>query len=159
MENIQNFLTAAATYGVQSSELFNTVDLWEGKALQQVVITVMSLARIHGGTPNIKRRNSNARVSSYYGSPNDVIIETPPAISPFRPDTKSGNASASSTIQGRKGLPISRKATLSERATSGSSLPGSFERVAGRPASMSSTNTKDGGDESKVVANYVSIGL
>ncbi|KAI1319133.1 hypothetical protein EDD11_004776 [Mortierella claussenii] len=49
MENISNFLTAARQLGVQSSDLFQTVDLYEGKDMTQVVSTILTLERVVGG--------------------------------------------------------------------------------------------------------------
>ena len=49
MENISNFLVAARTLGVPDHDLFRTVDLYEGKNLNQVAITVLTLARILTG--------------------------------------------------------------------------------------------------------------
>ncbi|KAF9941035.1 hypothetical protein BGZ67_006091 [Mortierella alpina] len=49
MENISNFLNAAKQLGVQSSDLFQTVDLYEGKDMTQVVSTILTLERVLGG--------------------------------------------------------------------------------------------------------------
>ncbi|KAF9924187.1 hypothetical protein FBU30_005805 [Linnemannia zychae] len=48
MENISNFLNAAKQLGVQSSDLFQTVDLYEGKDMNQVVSTILTLERVVG---------------------------------------------------------------------------------------------------------------
>lgn len=61
MENISNFLQASQKLGIPSSDLFQTVDLFEGKDMNQVMICVLSLARVVNGKPftaNFKRRNS-----------------------------------------------------------------------------------------------------
>ncbi|KAG0346710.1 hypothetical protein BG005_000577, partial [Podila minutissima] len=50
MENIGNFLIAAKQLGVQSSDLFQTVDLYEGKDMTQVVSTILTLERVVAGT-------------------------------------------------------------------------------------------------------------
>ena len=45
MESINMFLEAATQYGVPTTELFQTVDLYEKQNLNQVVICLQSLAR------------------------------------------------------------------------------------------------------------------
>lgn len=45
MENINNFLTAAQAYGVPVSDLFQTVDLYEDKNMNQVIIGIHALSR------------------------------------------------------------------------------------------------------------------
>ncbi|GJJ74585.1 transgelin [Entomortierella parvispora] len=49
MENILNFVEAARQLGVQSSDLFQTVDLFEGKDMNQVVSTILTLERVTAG--------------------------------------------------------------------------------------------------------------
>ncbi|KAL6463211.1 hypothetical protein MHYP_G00276020 [Metynnis hypsauchen] len=46
MEQISQFLTAAEKYGVTKSDVFQTVDLWEGKDLAAVQMTLMSLGSL-----------------------------------------------------------------------------------------------------------------
>ncbi|XP_055923593.1 myophilin-like [Eupeodes corollae] len=45
MENITNFLTSATKFGVNSQELFQSVDLWERQNLSTVVTCLQSLGR------------------------------------------------------------------------------------------------------------------
>ncbi|KAI9503339.1 calponin homology domain-containing protein, partial [Coemansia spiralis] len=45
MENISNFLTAAQKLGLDSTDLFQTVDLYEGKNMPRVVMTLLTIAR------------------------------------------------------------------------------------------------------------------
>ncbi|PIA17778.1 hypothetical protein COEREDRAFT_40274, partial [Coemansia reversa NRRL 1564] len=45
MENISNFLAAAQSLGLDSSDLFQTVDLYEGKNMPRVVMTLLTIAR------------------------------------------------------------------------------------------------------------------
>jgi len=45
MENITNFLTACEKYGVNKTDLFQTVDLYEKQNLWQVVLTIFALGR------------------------------------------------------------------------------------------------------------------
>ncbi|XP_038830117.1 transgelin-like isoform X1 [Salvelinus namaycush] len=46
MEQISQFLTAAESYGVIKTDMFQTVDLWEGKDLAAVQRTLMSLGSV-----------------------------------------------------------------------------------------------------------------
>ena len=41
MENIGNFLEAAAAYGVPKTDLFQTVDLYEGENIPQVCVSMV----------------------------------------------------------------------------------------------------------------------
>ncbi|KAG0008499.1 hypothetical protein BGZ80_003367 [Entomortierella chlamydospora] len=66
MENISNFLNAAKQLGVQSSDLFQTVDLYEGKDMTQVVSTILTLERVVGGVARMvnKRPGPNPQISA-----------------------------------------------------------------------------------------------
>lgn len=46
MEQISQFLTAAENYGVTKTDMFQTIDLWEGKDLAAVQRTLMALGSI-----------------------------------------------------------------------------------------------------------------
>ncbi|CAN0379044.1 transgelin-3 [Lampetra fluviatilis] len=46
MEQISQFLKAAEAYGVSTTDMFQTVDLWEGKDLASVQRTLMALGSI-----------------------------------------------------------------------------------------------------------------
>ncbi|KAF5896578.1 Transgelin, partial [Clarias magur] len=46
MEQISQFLGAAERYGVTKSDMFQTVDLWEGKDMAAVQMTLMSLGSL-----------------------------------------------------------------------------------------------------------------
>nr|pir 22K smooth muscle cell-specific protein SM22alpha - zebra fish [Danio rerio]AAH44160.1 Transgelin 2 [Danio rerio]AAH66521.1 Tagln2 protein [Danio rerio]AAI65004.1 Tagln2 protein [Danio rerio]AAP79113.1 transgelin [Danio rerio] len=46
MEQISQFLTAAERYGITKSDIFQTVDLWEGKDLAAVQMTLLSLGSL-----------------------------------------------------------------------------------------------------------------
>jgi hypothetical protein len=46
MENIQNFLLGCSSLGVPKEDLFQTVDLFENKNMNQVLLTIESLGRI-----------------------------------------------------------------------------------------------------------------
>lgn len=45
MENISNFLAALESYGVSRHDLFQTVDLYEGQNMVQVVNAIHALGR------------------------------------------------------------------------------------------------------------------
>ncbi|KAJ2562841.1 Protein kinase of the Mitotic Exit Network [Coemansia sp. RSA 1813] len=51
MENISNFLAAAQKLGLDSTDLFQTVDLYEGKNMPRVVMTLLTIARVVAGIP------------------------------------------------------------------------------------------------------------
>ncbi|CAG8648424.1 11051_t:CDS:2, partial [Paraglomus brasilianum] len=55
MENIHNFLNAARQFGLHNSDLFETVDLFEGKDMERVVATILALARIAAGKYTCRR--------------------------------------------------------------------------------------------------------
>ncbi|KAF7668854.1 hypothetical protein LDENG_00279620 [Lucifuga dentata] len=46
MEKISHFLQAAETYGVTTTDIFQTVDLWEGKDMAAVQRTLMALGSV-----------------------------------------------------------------------------------------------------------------
>merc|ERR1711935_179391 len=54
MENIQSFLAAIKKYGVPDEEVFQTPDLFEGRNIAQVTLTLYSLARITQKHPDYK---------------------------------------------------------------------------------------------------------
>ncbi|KAJ1961010.1 Protein kinase of the Mitotic Exit Network, partial [Dispira parvispora] len=56
MENISSFLHAAQELGVPGNDLFQTVDLYEGKNISRVVSTILSISRIIAGIPLGRRR-------------------------------------------------------------------------------------------------------
>jgi len=51
MENVASYLNACKTLGVQPFEMFMTVDLYEGKNMQAVLINLQSLGRIAQSLP------------------------------------------------------------------------------------------------------------
>ncbi|KAJ2358534.1 Protein kinase of the Mitotic Exit Network [Coemansia sp. RSA 2618] len=62
MENISNFLSAAQSLGLDSSDLFQTVDLYEGKNMPRVVMTLLAIARVVARIPlNSHRKPSDAQ--------------------------------------------------------------------------------------------------
>ncbi|KAJ2801832.1 Protein kinase of the Mitotic Exit Network, partial [Coemansia helicoidea] len=67
MENISNFLAAAQSLGLASSDLFQTVDLYEGKNMSRVVMTLLTIARVVAGIP----LNSHRKLADAQRSPGD----------------------------------------------------------------------------------------
>lgn len=67
MENINNFCRAANQMGVPTSELFQSVDLWERQNLNAVVICLESLGRKAGkyGKPSIGPKESEKNVRNF----------------------------------------------------------------------------------------------
>ncbi|KAI8053960.1 kinase-like domain-containing protein [Syncephalis plumigaleata] len=70
MENISNFLNAAHELGLRSADLFRTVDLYEGKDMMQVAITLITLSRVVAmippsqlGLPDGHRRTKSEQVT------------------------------------------------------------------------------------------------
>ncbi|KAJ1867777.1 Protein kinase of the Mitotic Exit Network [Coemansia sp. RSA 989] len=62
MENISNFLAAAQKLGLDSSDLFQTVDLYEGKNMPRVIMTLLAIARVVAGIPlNSHRKLSDTQ--------------------------------------------------------------------------------------------------
>lgn len=67
MENISNFLSACEAYGVSRHDLFQTVDLYEGQNMVQVVNTLHALGRkaqkngYTGPTLGVKEADHNPR--------------------------------------------------------------------------------------------------
>ncbi|XP_071126829.1 muscle-specific protein 20-like [Mytilus galloprovincialis] len=67
MENISNFLTAIEKYGVSRHDLFQTVDLYEGQNMVQVVNAIHALGRkaqkngFDGPVLGVKEAESNPR--------------------------------------------------------------------------------------------------
>ncbi|RIA90157.1 kinase-like domain-containing protein [Glomus cerebriforme] len=60
MENISNFLNAARQFGLHTSDLFQTVDLFEGKHMERVIATILAIARVVEG--KYVRRNSDVSI-------------------------------------------------------------------------------------------------
>ncbi|KAJ2786558.1 Protein kinase of the Mitotic Exit Network [Coemansia interrupta] len=62
MENIGNFLAAAKKLGLKSTDLFQTVDLYEGKNMPRVIMTLLTIARVVAGIPlNSQKRLADAQ--------------------------------------------------------------------------------------------------
>ncbi|KAF9135653.1 hypothetical protein BGW39_001533 [Mortierella sp. 14UC] len=76
MENISNFLNAARQLGVQSSDLFQTVDLYEGKDMTQVISTILTLERVVGGVARMivkDKRPGPSPIVSTASTPADIL--------------------------------------------------------------------------------------
>jgi len=67
MENIQLFLSAAASLGVPDHELFQTVDLWEMQNMSSVQMCLQSLARKASkyGKPSLGPKESEGNRRSF----------------------------------------------------------------------------------------------
>ncbi|KAJ1673256.1 Protein kinase of the Mitotic Exit Network, partial [Spiromyces aspiralis] len=59
MENISHFLAAANKLGLKSTDLFQTVDLYEAKNMNKVVSTILTIARVVAGVPFSARRKDS----------------------------------------------------------------------------------------------------
>ncbi|CAG8433203.1 515_t:CDS:10 [Ambispora gerdemannii] len=92
MENISNFLKAARKFGLHNSDLFETVDLFEGKDMERVVATILAIARISTGSG--KNGNNNNYRSSDKNNANNTII-TPPRPIPKAININPNNSSRS----------------------------------------------------------------
>ncbi|KAJ2336451.1 Protein kinase of the Mitotic Exit Network, partial [Coemansia sp. RSA 2681] len=93
MENISNFLAAARKLGLESTDLFQTVDLYEGKNMPRVIMTLLTIARVVAGIPlNSHRKLTDAQRSR-------------------------GEGWNSSTLTGGGGATVSPKAAQAEYAT------------------------------------------
>ncbi|CAB4430298.1 unnamed protein product [Rhizophagus irregularis] len=99
MENISNFLNAARKFGLHSSDLFQTVDLFEGKHMERVIATILAIERAVEG--KYVRRNS------------DVSIEQP-IFDKFK-DLNIKQTEKSDSIKETKSEKLNRTPTKSEK--------------------------------------------
>ncbi|KAF9189075.1 hypothetical protein BGZ50_000975 [Haplosporangium sp. Z 11] len=103
MENISNFLNAAKQLGVQSSDLFQTVDLYEGKDMNQVVSAILTLERVVGGVARISAKNKRpgpSPIASAESTPSDITKTgalRSPSITRMRSKTAHAPSVASTT--------------------------------------------------------------
>ncbi|KAF9104006.1 hypothetical protein BGX29_002582 [Mortierella sp. GBA35] len=103
MENISNFLNAARQLGVQSSDLFQTVDLYEGKDMTQVVSTILTLERVVGGVAKMivkDKRPGPSPIVSAGSTPVDILKvgdKTGPVLSRVRSKTAHAPSTAGIT--------------------------------------------------------------
>jgi len=63
MENINSFLAACKNFGVPQSDLFMTVDLFEEKNMNQVILTIHSLGRLSRKIPGYSGPSIGAKLS------------------------------------------------------------------------------------------------
>eukprot|EP00158_Paraphelidium_tribonemae_P006346 Partr_v1_DN27781_c0_g1_i28_m66774 putative mitogen-activated protein kinase kinase kinase len=89
MQNIFNFINAARSYGVRSSELFQSADLYEARDMQQVVICILALSRLS------KKVNRPERI---YSGP----LPTRPKLGESRTPSSAPSPSANPEKQKRK---------------------------------------------------------
>ncbi|KAF9106104.1 hypothetical protein BGX27_009320 [Mortierella sp. AM989] len=105
MENISNFLNAARQLGVQSSDLFQTVDLYEGKDMTQVVSTILTLERVVGGVARMvsKRPGPNPHISpgSTTSQPSQAGRNGAPTVARMRSKTAHTPSVAAATASTR----------------------------------------------------------
>ncbi|KAF9374751.1 hypothetical protein CPC16_001096, partial [Podila verticillata] len=98
MENIGNFLIAAKKLGVQSSDLFQTVDLYEGKDMTQVVSTILTLERVIAGTAwTANKRPGPTPIVSEPSAQIPVPAATAPIVNRVRSKTAHTPRTASAT--------------------------------------------------------------
>jgi len=91
MENISNFLNACKEMGIQSKDLFQTTDLYEGKDMGQVVITILNLARVSGRDSFIR---SGPVLSSLYSNSTTGLKDKTKSVDSL---STTGDRKASST--------------------------------------------------------------
>jgi len=60
MENISNYLSACSKYGIRTSELFQTVDLFEEANMSAVVFNLLAVARQSGHAVQQTNKGNNA---------------------------------------------------------------------------------------------------
>ncbi|KAF9414438.1 hypothetical protein BGZ94_000395 [Podila epigama] len=98
MENIGNFLLAARQLGVQSSDLFQTVDLYEGKDMIQVVSTILTLERVVGGPARIANKEKHPGPIPLVSTAGPSAVQTPrPAASAPQIQNRARSKTATAT--------------------------------------------------------------
>ncbi|KAG0213419.1 hypothetical protein BGX28_004475 [Mortierella sp. GBA30] len=97
MENISNFLNAAKQLGVQSSDLFQTVDLYEGKDMTQVISTILTLERILGGVARMVAKDKRPGPSLVPSQTSKAGVLRPPTVTRMRSKTAHTPSSVAST--------------------------------------------------------------
>ena len=63
MENVAHYIDACAQLGVPAQDLFQTVDLYEGRDMQAVVRNVHSLGRVAQTLPSFEGPHLGARLA------------------------------------------------------------------------------------------------
>ncbi|KAJ2025659.1 Protein kinase of the Mitotic Exit Network, partial [Coemansia sp. S610] len=83
MENISNFLAAARKLGLESTDLFQTVDLYEGKNMPRVIMTLLTIARVVAGIPlNSHRKLADAQRTRGDGWNSSTLTSSGATVSP-----------------------------------------------------------------------------
>ncbi|KAJ2043546.1 Protein kinase of the Mitotic Exit Network, partial [Coemansia sp. S2] len=83
MENISNFLAAARKLGLESTDLFQTVDLYEGKNMPRVIMTLLTIARVVAGIPlNSHRKLTDAQRTRGDGWNSSTLTGSSATVSP-----------------------------------------------------------------------------
>jgi len=113
MENIGNYLKATEAYGVRSSELFQTIDLYEEQNMNAVVTNILAVARISGFAV---QASTNSNVA--YEVAEKAYV--PPAQTAPALQTRAGNYKPSNDIP----LMLAGAAKAGEAATKGAFTSG-----------------------------------
>ncbi|TPX32598.1 hypothetical protein SmJEL517_g04339 [Synchytrium microbalum] len=153
MENISNFLEAAKGFGLKSTDLFQTIDLFEGKDIHRVHVTILCLARVAAGY-TVRQPLPQTRDE-------DVIIEPPapshPPNSPpqIRSMFNAGNVNA--TASPRQSPPTTMNGNMS------SSTPKHIRKISsqqgGQQQQQYNTNASTGSTSSSKSSPSTIIGL
>ncbi|KAJ2078885.1 Protein kinase of the Mitotic Exit Network [Coemansia sp. RSA 988] len=134
MENISNFLAAAQSLGLDSSDLFQTVDLYEGKNMPRVVMTLLTIARVVAGIPlnshrklsDVQRTLGDGWNSTTLTTYENISLNTPPVdytstrTQPTLVNAEKPSASSANELSECRSLPLVRT-PISPRSISSSS--------------------------------------
>ena len=98
MENIGNFLSACEAYGLSKTDIFQTVDLYEGQNVPQVVNGIHALGRKVGsnGGDGIGPREATANVREF----DEETLQAGKGIIGLQMGTNRGASQAGSTPSG-----------------------------------------------------------
>ncbi|KAI8809735.1 kinase-like domain-containing protein [Cladochytrium replicatum] len=120
MENISNFLDAARNAGVHPQELFCTLDLYEGKDLQQVVVCLLAIARLCG------MADTNRRASDYWRA---ETLEFDPETHGYRLTVGGGSRTRSIPNLGSTIMPSPTTPASDHTATNDPGSPNDFRSL------------------------------
>ncbi|KAJ2883371.1 Protein kinase of the Mitotic Exit Network [Coemansia aciculifera] len=129
MENISNFLAAARKLGLESTDLFQTVDLYEGKNMPRVIMTLLTIARVVAGIPlNSHRKLTDAQRTRGDGWNSSTLTGGSATVSPKAVQTEYATMHNQPTLVSTTGpaasAVISRKGEMaSSRLVSSTPLP------------------------------------
>ncbi|KAJ3293316.1 hypothetical protein HK104_004582 [Borealophlyctis nickersoniae] len=158
MENINNFLHAARNLGISDAELFQTVDLYEGKGMQQVVITILTIARLIAGIQPAKRGSQDFVFFRDGGTTTTTATTTTPSTSTA---TKTPTETTTAPTTPKIGSPRTpSKLSVAGRSGSAGSIldNGTAKRVGkggrSRPASATFRDLEKLAVESSTLGHY-----